>query len=258
MNAAAALDPQIFKAGLDGGLTADGGAADNRRLLAKLGGQFDAGILQSLAGGDQGKLREAVDVSILAAGKIFQGIVAAHFGAVLKSKGGAVGGLDGANGGAASAERGPVIRYIQAERGNHYQARDGDAARGHASGGRRRGIERRRGRRGGDDLLHAFDDIVDGFEGADVVVGDGNLEGVFELEKQSKDVERIDTEVLQAGVQLDGIGRDALHGRERGDHLLCDFISHLAYPPSSVLRRRETSNSSRSGRGGARRFFAAG
>src|SRR6202453_4810792 len=162
MNAAAALDPQIF----------------------------NAGILQSLAGGDQGKLGEAVDVSILAAGKIFQGIVAAHFGAVLKSKGGAVGGLDGANGGAASAERGPVIRYIQAERGNHSQARDGDAARGHASGGRRRGIERRRGRGGGDDLLHAFDNIVDGFEGADVVVGDGNLEGVFELEKQSKDVER--------------------------------------------------------------------
>src|SRR6202453_1855227 len=119
MNAAAALDPQIFKAGLDGGLTADGGAADNRRLLAKLGGQFDAGILQSLAGGDQGKLREAVDVSILAAGKIFQGIVAAHFGAVLKSKGGAVGGLDGANGGAASAERGPVSPYIQAGGGNH-------------------------------------------------------------------------------------------------------------------------------------------
>src|ERR1700678_2514785 len=128
MNAAAALDPQIFKAGLDGGLTADGGAADNRRLLAKLGGQFDAGILQSLAGGDQGKLREAVDVSIIAAGKIFQGIVAAHFGAVLKSKGGAVGGLDGANGGAASAERGPVIRYIQAERGDHSQPRDGVAA----------------------------------------------------------------------------------------------------------------------------------
>src|ERR1700722_4720276 len=283
MNAAAALDPQIFEAGLDGGLTAHGGAADNRRMLAKLGGQFDAGILQSLAGGDQGKLREAVDVSILAAGKIFQGIVAAHFGAVLESKGGEGGGLGRAKGGAASAERGPVIRYIQAERGNHSQARDGDAARGHASGGRRRGIERRRGRGGGEDLLHAFDNIVEGFEGADVVVGDGNLEGVFELEKQGKDVERIDTEVLQAGVQLDGIGRDALHGRGCGDHLLCDFISHLAYPPSSVVRpreqsaritvrancflrglkqayttRRETSNSSRSERGGARRFFAAG
>ena len=82
MDAAAALNPKILKAGFNRRLSAHGRAADDRRLLAQRRSQLDARIAECFASRDHGELRKAVELVSRHPGSAL-GIKAADLGAVV-------------------------------------------------------------------------------------------------------------------------------------------------------------------------------
>ena len=78
-------------------------------------------------------------------------------------------------------------------------------------------------------------DVIDGFDRANIVVRDGNFEGVFQFEEQSKNVERIDAQILQIRIQRNFVGRNPLHGSQRRNYLVSNSIGHRALPSVELL-----------------------
>ena len=171
-------------------------------FFCMLGRQLELRIAEGFARGDHGELREAVELRVLAADKMLQRIEAADLRAVrhFQADAGDVRDLQRTDAGAAFGKGFPVFGEIQSERRNDSQPGDGDAARGHPLDRRAGRAGARLGRSGGKDLLDAVDDVVDGLDGADVVVGNGNLESVFEFEEQCENVEGIDAHFLEVRV----------------------------------------------------------
>ncbi len=118
MNAAAPLYPQVREPGLDGCLPSDCGAADNRRAHALLRQKLDSGIAECFPRCDDGKLREAVELGVLAAFEMFQWVEAVDLRAVLKLQSHArdVGDRQRPDPRAPRAKGFPVLREIQAKR----------------------------------------------------------------------------------------------------------------------------------------------
>src|SRR5690348_14886113 len=56
----------------------------------------------------------------------------------------------------------------------------------------------------------AFDHIADGLQAAERVVGNFDVEGLLDLERDVDLVERVDVQLFKRAVQSDGLGRDAL------------------------------------------------
>src|SRR5713226_4613185 len=88
MNAAASLEVQVLITFVNRQLPADGGAGDDRRLLAQSGGERDSRIPHRFPRGHDGKLRKTVDLGVFPALEMRQRIEAAHFCAILKTEGG--------------------------------------------------------------------------------------------------------------------------------------------------------------------------
>src|SRR5580658_9103534 len=139
--------------------------------------------------------------------------------------------------GAAFTKRIPVFGHVEAERRDDSHACDGDAAWRHvrsapmfrsekremrssrwaASGGRRSGANRGVRRRSGDDFLDAFDDVADRANRADVVVRDRDFERVLEFEEKGKNIEGIDTQILEVRFEGDFVRGNSLHRRQGRD-----------------------------------------
>ena len=67
------------------------------------------------------------------------------------------------------------------------------------------------GRRfGGVEFGHAVDHVAYGFDGAEGVVGDLDVEGFFDLEGDVDLVEGVDVELFEGAGERDGVGGDAL------------------------------------------------
>ncbi len=60
--------------------------------------------------------------------------------------------------------------------------------------------------------------------------GNRNLEGVFEFEEKREYVEGVDAHFLEIGIHRDVLDRDALYGRECGNHFFCYRVSHQIHP----------------------------
>src|ERR1700733_9499547 len=63
---------------------------------------------------------------------------------------------------------------------------------------------------GGAEFGDAGDHVAYGFDGAEGVVGDFYVEGLFDLEGDVDLVEGVDVELVEGAGQCDGVGRDAL------------------------------------------------
>jgi hypothetical protein len=63
---------------------------------------------------------------------------------------------------------------------------------------------------GGAEFGDAGDHVAYGFDGAECVVGDFDVEGLFDLEGDVDFVEGVDVELVEGAGQRDGVGGDAL------------------------------------------------
>jgi hypothetical protein len=84
----------------------------DHRLFQQLAAERDSGVLHRLPRGDHRKLGEAIQVILQAAGKMFFGIEAAHFRAVLKTQLRGIDRLQRGNSGAAGAQCAAHLRGV--------------------------------------------------------------------------------------------------------------------------------------------------
>ena len=78
-------------------------------------------------------------------------------------------------------------------------------------------------------------DVIDGLDRTNIVVRNGNLEGVLQFEEQRKNVERIDAQILQICIQRNFVRRNPFHGSQRRNYLVSNSIGHRALPSVELM-----------------------
>jgi hypothetical protein len=185
----------------------------------KLGRPGNSGVADGLARGDHGELRETVHEVGAAVVEVWLMAVTLYLGAVLEAELGAVGGFNGGDAGAALAKRLREFRGIPAQSADRAHAGDGHAPHALLAGFRAVGF-------GGDQLLDALAHLADVAHVAHLVVGNADIEFIFEGEEDFDGIHGIDPQLLEIALDRHRWKGNALGGGDHLQHPLDQFVGH--------------------------------
>jgi len=196
VHAAVAQLVQLPKADVFRALAAHARPGDDGGALAKLGRPRNSSVSDGLARGDYGELRETVHEVGAAVVEVWLMAVTPHLGGVLEAQQGAVHGFDGGDAGAALAQRLRELRGIPAQSADGAHTGDGHAPHALLAGLRAVGF-------GGDQLLDALAHLADVAHAAHIVVGNADIEFIFEGEEDFDGIHGIDAQLLEIALDRD-------------------------------------------------------